>query len=34
MKKCKSGFCQIQSGNYKGWVPVEAIWGVDQADWK
>jgi SH3-like domain-containing protein len=34
MKKCKSGFCQIQAGNYKGWVPVEAIWGVDQGDWK
>lgn len=34
LKKCKSGFCQLQTGNYKGWVPVESVWGVDQTDWK
>lgn len=34
MKKCKSGYCQIQTGSYKGWVPIEATWGVDPADGK
>lgn len=34
LKKCKSGFCQIQVENYKGWVPVEAVWGVDDKDLK
>jgi SH3-like domain-containing protein len=34
LKKCKSGYCQVQTGGYKGWVPIEAIWGVDATDWK
>jgi SH3-like domain-containing protein len=34
LKKCKSGFCQIQVGKHTGWVLVEAVWGVDESDLK
>jgi SH3-like domain-containing protein len=34
LKKCKSGFCQVQARDYKGWLPVEALWGVDEKDWQ
>lgn len=25
---CKDGWCRIEVGDYKGWLPWEAVWGV------
>ena len=32
LKKCNTGFCKVQAGKYSGWLPVDAIWGVDEKD--
>ena len=33
-RKCHNGFCQIEVAKKKGWVPVNAVWGLDAADQK
>ena len=27
IKKCKSNWCKVETGNYTGWVDVESVWG-------
>jgi len=34
LKKCRSGYCKVNAGKYTGWLPIDAIWGVDEKDLK
>ncbi len=27
IKKCKSNWCKVETGNYSGWIDVENVWG-------
>ena len=28
LQKCSKGWCEIKSGNFKGWIKTENIWGL------
>ena len=28
IKKCKNEWCKVMTGNYKGWVKKESLWGL------
>ena len=28
IKKCKKKWCKVETGNYKGWVKKESLWGL------
>ena len=28
IKKCKSNWCKVKTGKYKGWVKKEVLWGL------
>ena len=29
LRNCNSGWCKIKTGNYKGWVKKDNIWGLN-----
>lgn len=31
-KRCENGFCQVEIAKKKGWLPVQAVWGLDKKD--
>ena len=28
---CQSGWCRLKAGEFKGWLPASALWGVDRS---
>lgn len=30
LETCRDGWCRIEAGRAKGWVPAQALWGVDE----
>ena len=28
ISKCKESWCKVKSGNFKGWVKKESLWGL------
>jgi len=31
IEECRSGWCRLQYNDYRGWVPVHALWGVSHS---
>lgn len=32
LRECDAGWCNVDAGDYRGWVPVQGLWGVGPED--